>query len=143
MPPSKGKLRFENAEDVKKILDDIVKTLSDVFWYIDCSKIHVVRSYNSKSIAIARIHGLPRIWLYTLKIKPQYVIEVISERFDRLGEEDKIHILIHELLHIPKNFSGSLRPHKRFITSDKIRKLSKLYYSRKKKSLQSTDSARL
>ncbi len=48
-----------------------------------------------------------------LKIKPQYIIEVIAERFDRLdpGEQEKT--LIHELTHIPKTFSGALVAHRR------------------------------
>jgi predicted metallopeptidase len=48
------------------------------------------------------------------------LIEVISERYDNLSHEDKEKVLIHELLHIPKGFSGGFRPHKGYITSRKI-----------------------
>jgi predicted metallopeptidase len=47
----------------------------------------------------------------SLKCEPQYIIEVISEKFDRLGETEKNKVLLHEIVHIPKNFSGSLMPH--------------------------------
>ena len=38
-------------------------------------------------------------------------IEVLSEKFDRLNKLEQDKILLHELAHIPKNFSGSLLPH--------------------------------
>lgn len=46
-----------------------------------------------------------------LEKDPAYVIEVISERFDRLGEKEKDEVILHELAHIPRNFSGSLMAH--------------------------------
>ena len=81
------------------------------FTHVDSSKITFYRSYGSSSRAYARIWGLPRIWQQALKIKPHYIIEIISEHFDKLSDEDKTKTLIHELLHIPKKFSGSLVPH--------------------------------
>jgi len=50
-------------------------------------------------------------WRCGLKTKPAYVIEVLSEKFDHLGQKEKDEILLHEIAHIPKNFSGSLLPH--------------------------------
>lgn len=51
---------------------------------------------------VARIHGLGKIWQETLNSPPAYIIiEVISERYDRLTEEEKDKTLTHELLHIP------------------------------------------
>lgn len=70
-----------------------------------------MRGYKSSSRAIARIWSLPRPWQMALKIEPQYIIEVIASRFDKLSEEDKDRTLIHELMHIPKTFSGALVPH--------------------------------
>lgn len=127
----KHRLTFSYADDVKVLVIDIINVLKDYFGYIDCSRIHVIRSRNSKSRAIARIYGLSRIWIFALGLSPQYVIEVISENFDDLGFEEKIYVLIHELLHIPKSFSGSLRSHKDYISSSIVRKLAKIYLSRK------------
>lgn len=72
----------------------------------------IYRSYGSTGRAIARIWSLPTVWQQALKVPPQYVIEVISERFDRLSENDQDRTLIHELMHIPKTFSGALVAHR-------------------------------
>jgi predicted metallopeptidase len=45
-------------------------------------------------------------------MKPLYIIEVISENYDKIDENEKENILIHELLHIPKRFSGGLSHHR-------------------------------
>ena len=102
---------FEIASDVKRRIKKILSELD--FPYIEEGRIVCYRSYGSKSRARARIWALPRIWQSALNVKAHYIIEVLSEKFDKLGEDDKNRILIHELLHIPKNFSGALLPHRR------------------------------
>lgn len=75
--------------------------------------IKAVRSFGSSSKAIARIWGLPRVWQIVLDLKPQYVVEIISEKFDKMSVDQQNRVLIHELAHIPKTFSGALIPHTR------------------------------
>lgn len=123
-------IKYVEADDVCCLIDIIVRFLRDRFEYIDLSRIKCFRSINSKSYAYARIHGLPRIWIKALGIKPMYIIEVLSERFDPLDIEDKIHVLIHELLHIPSSFSGGLRPHGRFVNRKTIHELYNLFIER-------------
>ena len=100
---------FNLAPDIKRLLRKIIRRVD--LPHIDGQRIVCFRSHGSKSRAIARIWSLPRIWQKALKVEAHYCIEVLSQRFDRLDQEEKIKVLIHELLHIPKNFSGSLLPH--------------------------------
>ena len=79
--------------------------------YVEVSRIFCYRTENSKARAYARIWQFPKIFQRALKIKPAYVIEVLSKHFDKLDKDNKNKVLIHELLHIPKNFSGALVPH--------------------------------
>lgn len=127
----KSRIFYSDAHDVKNLVEDIVKTLNDFFWYIDCSRVHVLRSKNSKSKAVARVYALSRIWQHILGVPPQYVIEVISERFDVLDFEEKVYTIIHELLHIPQRFSGGLRPHGDYVSDNKVEELLRTYLARK------------
>ncbi len=69
---------------------------------------------------IARIHTMPKIIQLGLQQPAFYAIELISERFDKQSEEEKIKTLIHELMHIPHSFNGGFRMHKPFVTHAKV-----------------------
>lgn len=80
--------------------------------YINPKRVYCYVSTGAKTRAYARIWGLGRIFQQALGIEPAYVIEVVSEKFGRLTVEQQEMVLIHELLHIPKSFSGALVPHR-------------------------------
>jgi len=101
---------WQRAPDLQKEVAKLISTLK--LSYIDHKRVIVFRSFGSTSRAQARIWSLPRIWQKALQVKAHYCLEVISEKFDKLPLKEKRKILIHELLHIPKNFSGSLLPHR-------------------------------
>lgn len=105
------KIQWHPAPEVEERVALIVSKI-DAPW-VDTSSISVRRSYNANTRAYARIWGLGRIWQETLGLSPHYVIEVVSEKFDSLNQHEKDKVLIHELAHIPKSFSGSLLPHTR------------------------------
>lgn len=96
-------------ETIRKRVVRLVVDL-EIDWVMPDS-IHTFRSYNSNSNAIARIWGLNKVWQMALSAEPAYVLEVISERFDHLNEWQKDEVILHELAHIPKNFSGALMAH--------------------------------
>ena len=82
------------------------------FEHVRPSQISCMRSRKATSRAYARIWSFPKIWQQALGQPPHYIIEVLSQRFDKLSDDDKIRTIIHELMHIPKNFSGALVPHR-------------------------------
>jgi len=128
-------IEYVEAPDVKKLVDEIVDSL-DLFHVVP-QFLHCYRSHGSESKRIiARIHGLGRIWQEALRRPPSYVIEVISERYDKLSGEEKEKTLIHELLHIPKGFSGGFRPHKGYIDKMKIERLHQLLQKRRSLKLE-------
>jgi predicted metallopeptidase len=82
------------------------------FTHVDPSRIFCVRGYGSTSEAWARIWGLPSLWQQVLETRPAYVVEIIEPEFSRLPKDEQDRVLIHELLHIPRTFSGAIRPHR-------------------------------
>ena len=123
-------IRYVEASDVKKLADEIAEKLD--FFHVVPQFLYCYRSYGSKSKrVIARIHGLGKIWQEALRKPSTYVIEVISEHYDKLSEKDKEKTLIHELLHIPKGFSGGFRPHRGYIDKERIEKLHRLLLKRR------------
>jgi len=82
------------------------------FTHVDPSRIFCVRGYGSTSEAWARIWGLPTLWQQVLGIRPAYVVEIIEPEFSHLPRAEQDRVLIHELLHIPRTFSGAIRPHR-------------------------------
>ena len=112
-------IKYSEAPDVKGMVERIVAQLS--FHHINLNGIYCYRSTRSRSKrTVARIHNLSKLWQRALDKPANYLIEVISERYDNLSQEDKEKVIIHELLHIPKGFSGGFRPHKGYITMRKI-----------------------
>jgi len=103
-------MKSERAYDVQLMLDEILERLQ--MSHVIGPRVICMRSTGAQVNAYARIWSLPEIWRNALEINPFYVIEVVSQHYDKLEEEKKKKILIHELLHIPKKFTGGLVPHK-------------------------------
>lgn len=124
------RLKYTEAPDVKTLADEIMDYL-DLF-HIVPQFVHCYRSKGSKSKrTIAWIHGLGRLWQDALRKPPAYVIEVISERYDKLSDTDKEKTVIHELLHIPKGFSGGFRPHKGYVDKKRVERLHQVLLKRR------------
>jgi len=103
-------MEWTKDSKTQKILRKLVNNLE--LSHIPNGQVHCYRTTGSKAHAYARIWSFPKIFQEVLSVKPSYIIELISEKYDKLSDDNKTRVLIHELLHIPKNFSGSLLPHK-------------------------------
>lgn len=103
-------IQYHYANDIEIEIKRIAEKLG--LDHLNFDLIKCVRSSGSKSrYTLARCHTMSRIFQKALGIKPHYIIEVISENFDKLPKEEQIKTLIHELLHIPKAMGGGFRHH--------------------------------
>lgn len=122
----------EPAPDVDQLIRLVLKRVS--LPHIKQTHITGMRSHGATSRAYARIWSFPKIWQQALHLPPHYIIEILSQHFDRLSPDDKVRTIIHELMHIPKNFSGALVPHRgihKKINHGTVEQLFKMYKSEK------------
>lgn len=104
-------IKYAQAEDIKKEAEDIIKTMG---WsHIDLNHLGFLRSHGSVAPrTIARCHALGKAMQIAMgRPKGFYLVEVISEKFDRLPKEEQTKTIIHELMHIPKTFGGGFIHH--------------------------------
>lgn len=103
-------MEWNKADDIQDDLKHVLGVID--LPHIKLERIFCYRTKGSKVRAYARTWAMPKIFQNALDIQPAYVIEVLSKYYDGLKPDEKKKVLIHELLHIPKNFSGALLPHK-------------------------------
>ena len=121
-------MKYEFAPDIQKIAEEISVLL---FPYIKIGKVRCFRSYGTSSRGtIARCHSIGKLMQKALGTKAVYVLEFLSERFDKLNKEEQLKVLIHELLHIPKCFGGGFKHHN-FVTDKNVSAYYKEYKRKK------------
>jgi len=111
-------IRYHSAPDIKERAEAVVHTMG---WnHVLLEHVAFLRSTGSKAkYTIARCHALGKAMQIGMgRKKGFYLIEVISEKFDKLPKEDQTKVIIHELMHIPKAFGGG------FIHHDKVHEKS-------------------
>tara|TARA_Y100000310_G_C20627136_1_gene786565 strand:- start:1228 stop:1620 length:393 start_codon:yes stop_codon:yes gene_type:complete len=102
-------IKYQIAEDLQEVVNEIAGML---FPHVKTEDVICLRSFGSRSRGtIARCHALGKAMQLALNRKGFYVIEIISERFDKMSEVDRIKTLIHELMHVPKSFGGGFIHH--------------------------------
>ena len=93
------------------------------FDHITLERIACVESSGTKTTrVIARIHTLGKVMQLGMQQRPFYVIELISERFNKQSKEDRVKTIVHELLHIPHSFGGGFRHHKPYVNHATVEK---------------------
>ncbi|ABM80979.1 putative metallopeptidase [Hyperthermus butylicus] len=115
-------LQFHRDRRLEQLVRRLIEALG--LDYIDPERVYIVFSRGSRSLAHARIWGLPSPFVKLGLCEPMYVIEIVSENILRLRScEDIVGVLVHELLHIPRTFSGGLRSHGDWARRSNIRRL--------------------
>jgi len=119
-------MKYEFAPDLQNKAEEISRIM---FPHVKLDKIKCFRSKGSSSRGtIARCHALGKIMQKTIGVDAHYALEFLTERFDRLDEEEKIKVIMHELMHIPKTFGGGFKHHD-FVCERNVN----LYYKEYKK----------
>lgn len=102
-------MKYDFAPDLQMKAEEISKML---FPHVVLERVKCFRSYGSSSRGtIARCHTVGKLIQKAIGIKAHYVLEFISERFDKMDEKEKTKTIIHELMHIPKSFGGGFKHH--------------------------------
>jgi len=74
--------------------------------HIDFDRVHFYR-YTCNTRTIAKVTGFFKtLQLAYPHIQPFYVITINNHNFERESEKEQNQTILHELLHIPKTFSG-------------------------------------
>ena len=129
-------MKYEFAPDLQSKAEEISKIM---FPHVKLDKIKCFRSRGSSSRGtIARCHALGKIMQKTIGVDAHYALEFLSERFDKMNEEEKIKIIMHELMHIPKAFGGGFKHHD-FVCERNVN----LYYREYKKRSENNEGNKL
>ncbi len=128
-------MKYEYAPDLQKIAEEISHIL---FSHVKLDRVKCFRSRGSSSRGtIARCHTIGKLMQRAMNIDAHYALEFISERFDKLPEEEKIKVIIHELMHIPQAFGGGFRHHDH--VCEKNVSICYRTYKQKRKELDESD----
>ena len=133
-------IKYYQADDIKKEAQEIASTLN---WkHIDFSGLGFLRSHGSSSRGtIARCHALGKAMQMAMgRTTGFYLVEVISEKFDRLPRDEQTKTIIHELMHIPKTFGGGFIHHDK-VHEKNVRIVFEQYMNLKKRNLSNFPSS--
>lgn len=121
-------MKYEFAPDLQEIADEVSKIL---FPHVQIERVKCFRSFGSSTRrTIARCHALGKIMQKVIGVKAYYALEFLSEKFDKLSEEEQIKTIIHELMHIPNTFGGGFKHHN-FVTEKNVNLMYKSYKEKK------------
>ncbi len=121
-------MKYEFAQDIQEKAEEISKML---FPHVQMDSVKCFRSFGTSSkLTIARCHAIGKVLQKALDRKAFYALEFLSERFDKFDEEEKIKIIMHELMHIPKAFGGGFKHHD-FVCNKNINMYYKEYKEKK------------
>ena len=81
-------MKYEPAPDIQKIAEEISRFL---FPHVKLERMKCFRSHGSSSRGtIARCHTIGKLLQKAMDTEAFYALEFISEKFDRLSEEERV-----------------------------------------------------
>jgi len=99
-------MKYEYSESLQVLAEDISRRL---FPYIETSRIKCYKSTGEDKKIIARCYTLGELMQKALDLKPFYVLEVVNEKFNIISTEEKVKLVIRELMFIKESFNGEFR----------------------------------
>ncbi len=122
-------MKYEPAPDLQLKAEEISKML---FPHVILERVKCFRSFGTSSRGtIARCHTIGKLLQKAIGVKAHYALEFISERFDKMNEENRTKTIIHELMHIPVSFGGGFKHHD-WVCDKNINSFYKQYQNFKK-----------
>lgn len=122
-------MKYEFSPSLQALAEDISKR---IFPHIRVERIKCYRSYGSSTkYTIARCHALGKLMQKAIGIEPFYALEFLGEQFNTLDTEEKVKVVIHELMHIPETFGGGFKHHD-VVTDKNVKKAYKAYLNCRK-----------
>lgn len=117
-------MKYTFSPELQELTSEIAKTL---FPHVDMTRVKCfVSSGSSTRRTIARCHTIGKLMQKTIGVPAHYGIEFIDKTFNRLPEDEKVKVIIHELMHIPKTFGGGFRQHD-FVCEKNVKEMYKTY----------------
>ncbi len=102
-------MKYTYSPELQAQATEISKIL---FPHVDMTRVKCFISDGSSTRrTIARCHTIGKLMQKTIGVPAHYGLEFISKNFDKLPEDEKIKVIIHELMHIPHTFGGGFRQH--------------------------------
>jgi len=131
-------MKYEFAPDLQIKAEEISRLL---FPHVKIERVRCFRSYGTSSRGtIARCHALGKLMQKAIGIKAVYALEFLNERFEKLGEKEKLKVIIHELMHIPNSFGGGFKHHN-YVTEKNVEIMYEKFENLKRKSEENSKKA--
>jgi predicted metallopeptidase len=102
-------MRYEYAFDLQRVAEDVSRRM---FPHVKIDRVKCFRSYGSSTRrTIARCHALGKLMQLGMGVDAFYALEFLTEKFEKMSNEEKVKVIIHELMHIPESFGGGFKHH--------------------------------
>ncbi len=117
-------MKYEFSHSLQVLAEDISRR---VFPHVKIDRVKCYRSYGtSTKRTIARCHALGKLMQEAMGVDAFYALEFLGEQFNKLSTEDKVKVVIHELMHIPETFGGGFKHHD-VVTDKNVDEIYKIY----------------